>query len=222
MPGPLTPTSSQEIIPISPPTTSHHKSKQSIAGPSKTPNPTPFRSQQPITVSKTISNMQNYASSSRPSPSESNTTTLPRPHTFKPSSELKGKIADHVKADKFLQQIGHVPTPGDSRGRVEDPSKRTDRDKGKRKEREEEVERERKRLADGEANRERTTQRMVCLGFSVVISIFLLSQLNFVTPCLMGRFADHVDVHPRERFEPNNKLRPIHTVSNPSPLLAVS
>jgi hypothetical protein len=188
MPGPLTPTSSQEIIPISPPTTSIPSSKQSIPGPSKTHTSTPFRSQ-PITVSKTISNMQNYASSSRPSSSESNTTTLPRPHTFKPSSELRGKIADHVKADKFLQQIGHVPTPGDSHSRrgVEDQGKRRDKDKGKRKEREEEVERERKRLAggDGEGNRERTTQRMVCLGFHLVLPIPLFLYSNFSTTRLV-------------------------------------
>jgi len=164
MPGPLTPTSSQEIIPISPPTTSRAKDR---GGPSKTSSSTPFRSE-PITVSKTISNMQNYASTSNPTSSECNsrTTTLPRPHTFEPSSELRGKIADHVKADKFLQQIGHVPTPGDSRRVVEEKGK----GKGKRKEREEEVERERKRLAEAEGNRERTTQRMVrfasYLGFA--------------------------------------------------------
>ena len=161
MPGPLTPTSSQEIIPISPPTTSRAKDR---GGPSKTSSSTPFRSE-PITVSKTISNMQNYASTSKPTSSESHSnTTLPRPHTFKPSSELRGKIADHVKADKFLQQIGHVPTPGDSRRVVEDKGRI--KVKGKRKEREEEVERERKRLAEAEGNRERTLQRMVRVGLS--------------------------------------------------------
>jgi hypothetical protein len=91
-------------------------------------------------------------------------TTLPIPKTFKPSVELRGKIVEHVRADKFLQQIGHVPTPGDpSKVRSTGEIGRGDK-KGKRKEREEEVERERNRLlaGDGDGNRERTTQRMVC------------------------------------------------------------
>jgi len=107
--------------------------------------------------------MSNYASSSTSNPSTNTSTTLPTPKTFKPSIELRGKIVEHVRADKYLQQIGHVPTPGD-------PSKLRGiaeigrgENKGKRVEREEEVERERKRLlaGDGDGNRERTTQRMV-------------------------------------------------------------
>jgi hypothetical protein len=114
--------------------------------------------------------MSNYASSSISSSSAlaSSSTTLPRPRTFQPSSELKGKIEAHVRADKYLQQIGEVDTPGDprSRSRGIDSERMKDKDKaaGKRKMREEEVEKERKRLAgDNEGvDRERTTQRMVC------------------------------------------------------------
>jgi hypothetical protein len=164
MPKPLTPTSSQEIIAISPPTSL----KPNFNDPSSSTRARgiPFGKQKPAapSQSKTISHMSNYASSSTSKRISDSSTTLPTPKTFQPSIELRGKIVEHVKADKYLQQIGHVPTPGD-------PSKvRTTADngkgekKGKRKEREEEVERERKRLlqGDGDGNRERTTQRMVC------------------------------------------------------------
>jgi hypothetical protein len=122
--------------------------------------------------------MSNYASSSTSKRTSDSSTTLPTPKTFKPSVELRGKIVEHVKADKYLQQIGHVPTPGD-------PSKvrSTGEDgqgikKGKRKEREEEVERERKRLlaGDGDGNRERTTQRMVCSP----LNLLTLSTIHLV------------------------------------------
>ena len=81
-----------------------------------------------------------------------------------------------MKADKYLQQIGHVPTPGDpSKSRGTGEAGRGDK-KEKRKEREEEVERERKRLlaGDGDGNRERTTQRMVCS----LLDLFTLSTLH--------------------------------------------
>ena len=174
MPKPLTPTSSQEIIAISPPI--HFKSQRD--GPVKR---TPIKAvslplRKPIepSQSKTISHMSNYASSSRPTPipgSSTSTTTLPTPHTFQPNSELRGKIVEHVKADKYLQQIGHVPTPGDpSKLRGTGEIGRGEK-KGKRKEREEEVERERKRLlaGDGDGNRERTLQRMVRPSFDLVV-----------------------------------------------------
>jgi hypothetical protein len=162
MPKPLTPTSSQEIIAISPPTSL----KPSYNDPSKSTRARaiPFGKQKPAapSQSKTISHMSNYASSSKPSSNTS--TTLPTPKTFQPSIELRGKIVEHVRADKYLQQIGHVPTPGDpSKLRSTGDNVKSDK-KGKRKEREEEVERERRRLlaGDGDGNRERTTQRMVC------------------------------------------------------------
>jgi hypothetical protein len=170
MPKPLTPTSSQEIIAISPPTSL----KPSYNDPSESTRARaiPFGKQKPAapSQSKTISHMSNYASTSSSKPSSNTSTTLPTAKTFKPSIELKGKIVEHVKADKYLQQIGHVPTPGDpskppSTGEVGRGEK-----KGKRKEREEEVERERKRLlaGDGDGNRERTTQRMVRLLLDVL------------------------------------------------------
>jgi len=90
--------------------------------------------------------------------------------------ELRGKIVEHVRADKYLQQIGHVPTPGDpSKLRNTGEIGRGEK-KGKRKEREEEVERERKRLlqGDGDGNRERTTQRMVRL----LLDLFTLPTLH--------------------------------------------
>jgi hypothetical protein len=124
--------------------------------------------------------MSNYASSSTSKRISDLSTTLPTPKTFQPSIELRGKIVEHVKADKFLQQIGHVPTPGDpSKVRNTGDSGKGDK-KGKRKEREEEVERERKRLlqGDGDGNRERTTQRMVC------------SLLDLLTLSLLHIFAD--------------------------------
>jgi hypothetical protein len=169
MPKPLTPTSSQEIIAISPPTTT--KSNHNVLNKPSYSKALSYGKPIIPSQSKTISHMSNYASSSRPTPSSgSNTTTLPTPHTFQPSNELKGKIVEHVRADKYLQQIGHVPTPGDPRsksGSKLDDKKgiRSVGDKGKRKEREEEIERERKRLLsgheDGEGSREKTTQRMV-------------------------------------------------------------
>ena len=179
MPKPLTPTSSQEIVAISPPTYLKPQRDDPI-------KPIPIKAvslplRKPIepSQSKTISHMSNYASSSRPTPipgSGSSTTTLPTPHTFQPNSELRGKIVEHVKADKYLQQIGHVPTPGDpSKFLQRDKRGVSDKGKEKRKEREEEVERERKRLlsgTDGEGNRERTTQRMVRLPLSSLIDIY--------------------------------------------------
>jgi hypothetical protein len=164
MPRPLTPTSSQEIIAISPPTSL--KPNFNDSSNSTRARGIPFGKQKPAapSQSKTISHMSNYASSSTCKPSSDTSTTLPTPKTFQPSIELRGKIVEHVKADKFLQQIGHVPTPGDPfKVRTTGDSGKGDK-KGKRKEREEEVERERKRLlqGDGDGNRERTTQRMVC------------------------------------------------------------
>lgn len=163
MPKPLTPTSSQEIIAISPPTSL----KPNFNDPSNSTRARgiPFGKQKPAapSQSKTISHMSNYASSSTSKRTSDSSTTLPTPKTFQPSVELRGKIVEHVKADKYLQQIGHVPTPGDpSRLRNTGENGKGDK-KGKRKEREEEVERERKRLlaGDGDGNRERTTQRMV-------------------------------------------------------------
>jgi len=176
MPKPLTPTSSQEIISISPPT-SLKPSCNDRGKPIRT-RAIPFGKQKPATPSqsKTISHMSNYASSSTFNPSSNTSTTLPTPKTFKPSIELRGKIVEHVKADKYLQQIGHVPTPGDpSKSRGTGEAGRGDK-KEKRKEREEEVERERKRLlaGDGDGNRERTTQRMVCS----LLDLFTLSTLH--------------------------------------------
>jgi hypothetical protein len=121
--------------------------------------------------------MSNYASTT--SGSSSSSTTLPQPKTFQPSSELRSKIADHVRADKYLQQIGEVDTPGDPssvRRSVEERSK--DRVGSKRKIRQEEVEKERKRLAgeaEGKMDRERTTQRMVCSVSSSLFSVFSLT-----------------------------------------------
>lgn len=170
MPKPLTPTSSQEIIAISPPISFRSKTNDPKNGNMKG---IPFGITKPDapSQSKTISHMSNYASSSRPTPSStsnsSSSTTLPNPITFQPNAELRGKIIEHVKADKYLQQIGHVPTPGDKFNSRLRSGKDMTKDKGKRKEREEEVERERKRLlcgnGDGEGSRERTTQRMVCV-----------------------------------------------------------
>lgn len=165
MPSPLTPSSSQEIIAISPPTRrSPIKRKPNVI-----PQPSLSASGPTSTsTSKTLSHMSNYASTN--SGSSSSSTTLPQPKTFQPSTELRSKIADHVRADKYLQQIGEVDTPGDPssvRRSVEERSK--DRVGSKRKIRQEEVEKERKRLAgegegegEGRMNRERTTQRMVC------------------------------------------------------------
>lgn len=84
---------------------------------------------------------------------------------------------EHVRADKYLQQIGHVPTPGDpSRLRTPGGTKGDDK-RGKRKEREEEVERERKRLlaGDGDGSRERTTQRMVRSSLDLLLFISTVS-----------------------------------------------
>jgi hypothetical protein len=118
-----------------------------------------------IITSKTISNMSNYASTSSSDKAEciTTSTTLPTPITFQPTLELKGKIQEHVRKDKFLQQIGHIPTPGDGintsmnrSGGVRDVKR------GVKRLREEEIEKERSRLGEGEGtNRERTTQRMV-------------------------------------------------------------
>jgi len=170
MPKPLTPTSSQEIIAISPPTSL----KPSFNDPSKSTRARaiPFGKQKPAapSQSKTISHMSNYASTSTSKSTSNTSTTLPTPKTFKPSVELRGKIVEHVRADKYLQQIGHVPTPGDPSKVRNTGEIRKDDKKGKRKEREEEVERERKRLlqGDGDGNRERTTQRMVRLLLDLV------------------------------------------------------
>lgn len=149
--------------------------------------------------------MSNYASTSTStsqshsrasSASCSRTTTLPKPHTFKPTPELKGKIVQHVRADKYLQQIGEVATPGDpgSREEVEGGKK-----VGKRKAREEVVERERKRLEHSGMGRERVTQRMVrCLN-----------------PLGRVRIA-HADVGPDvdigQGVEPDHQFGPVHTV----------
>ena len=165
MPKPLTPTSSQEIIAISPPTSL--KPSFNDQGISTRARAIPFGKQKPTapSQSKTISHMSNYASTSTSKRTSDSSTTLPTPKTFQPSIELRGKIVEHVRADKYLQQIGHVPSPGDpSRVRSTGEIGRGDK-KGKRKEREEEVERERKRLlqGDGDGSRERATQRMVRL-----------------------------------------------------------
>jgi hypothetical protein len=170
MPKPLTPTSSQEIIAISPPIS--FKSNYNDPGKSIRSKAIPFgKPTAPSpSQSKTISHMSNYASTSNPITSTS--TTLPTPKTFQPSIELRGKIVEHVRADKYLQQIGHVPTPGDpSKLRITGEDGKGLK-KGKRKEREDEVEKERKRLlgGDGDGSRERTTQRMVRSPSCIVIS----------------------------------------------------
>jgi hypothetical protein len=177
MPKPLTPTSSQEIIAISPPTALKPRCPSSKPSLSKSIH---FGKPAAPSQSKTISHMSNYASSSTSKPSSDSSTTLPTPKTFKPGVELRGKIVEHVKADKYLQQIGHVPTPGDPTNlRSGDQIGRGDK-KGKRKEREEEVERERKRLlaGDGDGSRERTTQRMVSYISSLVILNWSASHLH--------------------------------------------
>lgn len=161
MPKPLTPTSPQEIIPISPPIKVDLKPKISSFQSRSTMSLKP----QLASASKTLSHMSNYASTSTRTPdSENRSTILPTPHTFQPSAELKGKIIQHVRADKYLQQIGEVPTPGDPGS-----SSRLER-KGKRKFREEEVEKERLRLEESGMGRERVTQRMVCRTPSSALS----------------------------------------------------
>lgn len=195
MPTPLTPTSSQEIIAISPPrnTESTMKKRPILSRPKGAPSSLAQKPATAVLGSKTISHMSNYASSSTSpslpsalqdtssteskvpsvhgSGSGSRSTTLPRPHTFRPSSELKGKIADHMRADKYLQQIGEVPTPGDpvSSRRVKTKTESSGLGAGvgkvervsKRKEREEEVNKEKARLEESGIGRERITQRMV-------------------------------------------------------------
>lgn len=76
-----------------------------------------------------------------------------------------------MRADKYLQQIGEVPTPGDPlRGIKTKSSEAGDRGEikeeksvkvGKRKAREEELGKERSRLEESGLGRERITQRMV-------------------------------------------------------------
>lgn len=159
MPQPLTPTSSQEIIAISPP--AKHKPAKGH------PTPTPLDLKPKLaSASKTLSHMSNYASTSTSRKSSSaQSTTLPTPHTFQPSPELKGKIVQHVRADKYLQQIGEVDTPGDpkrSRSPAEAAGAGAEGQRGtKRKLRQDETAKERVRLDDLGMSRERVTQRMV-------------------------------------------------------------
>ena len=175
MPKPLTPTSSQEIIAISPPISL--KPSRNDPGKMARARAIPFGKPAAPSQSKTISHMSNYASTSTSNCTPDSSTTLPTPKTFKPSVELRGKIVEHVRADKYLQQIGHVPTPGDPSRLRTTGGTRGDDKKGKRKEREEEVERERKRLlaGDGDGSRERTTQRMVRSSLDLLMFISTIS-----------------------------------------------
>lgn len=112
-----------------------------------------------------------------------------------------------MRKDKYLQQIGEVPTPGDpvvkvdekdggeaeasgesrERDETEDSKDRKDRTEtkssvslGKRKARAEEVEKERKRLEEGGMSRERVTERMVRVDC-------VYPFITFVTCSLLGR-----------------------------------